>query len=86
MSTYRINSDVTQYTDKYIQLDSDHDIAQRLYEAELAIKELQTSELIGSNFLMRSLKICCYNVVGIILLIGAYSILQYLWELYQRLS
>ena len=80
MSNYRISSDVNPYTDKYLELD--HDIAQRLDEAELAIKELQTSALIGSNFLMRSLKILAYNVVGIILVIGAYTVLQYLWELY----
>ena len=80
MSNYRISSEVNHYTDKYLELD--HDIAQRLDEAELAIKELQTSALIGSNFLMRSLKILAYNVVGIILVIGAYTVLQYLWELY----
>ena len=88
MSNYRISSDVNPYTDKYINhahaYDHEHEreIAQRLYQVELAIKELQTRELIGSNFLIRSLKIFCYNVVGILLVIGAYTVLQYLWELY----
>ena len=94
MSNYRISSDVNPYTDKYInhahaydhereyEREHEREIAQRLYQVELAIKELQTRELIGSNFLIRSLKIFCYNVVGILLVIGAYTVLQYLWELY----
>ena len=82
MNNYRISSEIDSYTDHYREIDPDHEIAERLYAAELAIKKLQTSELIGSSFLMRSIIICCYNIVGIIFVVGAYSVLHSLWEIY----
>lgn len=82
MSNYRISREIDSYTDRYVEIDPDNDIAERLYAAELAIKKLQTSELIGSSLLMRSVIICFYNIVGIIFVVGAYSVLHYLWEIY----
>ena len=82
MSDYRISSNIDAYTDRYREIAPERDIADRLYEAELAIKKLQTSELIGSSFLMRSMIIFFYNIVGIIFVVGAYSVLHFLWALY----